>query len=143
MYTPLAPPSDPKALPAYLQTEFARIAAELANPLDRVRMRELPVVPTKFAAGGLHAGGIRLVGENGPELEVTGPARYLSASATAAALSGAGNAALVEEIRALRAQVQELQANTAATAVTSAKAARTLDRVTQGTDTLMTQQVNA
>lgn len=53
MYTPLAPPSDPKALPAYLQTEFARIAAELANPLDRVRLRELPVVPTKFADGWL------------------------------------------------------------------------------------------
>ncbi len=41
-----------------------------------------------FAAGGLHAGGLRLVGERGPELEVTGPARYWNASQTAAMLGG-------------------------------------------------------
>lgn len=41
-----------------------------------------------FAAGGLHAGGLRLVGERGPELEVTGPARYWSTSQTAAMLGG-------------------------------------------------------
>jgi len=35
-----------------------------------------------FAGGGDHRGGARIVGENGPELEVTGPARYFSASQT-------------------------------------------------------------
>lgn len=30
----------------------------------------------RFANGGYHSGGVRLVGENSPELEVTGPARY-------------------------------------------------------------------
>ncbi|MCS3467081.1 lambda family phage tail tape measure protein [Pseudomonas sp. JUb42] len=45
---------------------------------------ELP----KFAKGGFHSGGIRLVGENGPEIEATGPARYWSASKSAAALNG-------------------------------------------------------
>lgn len=35
-----------------------------------------------FAAGGFHRGGLRIVGENGPELEATGPARYFSASQT-------------------------------------------------------------
>lgn len=35
-----------------------------------------------FAAGGFHAGGLRVVGENGPELEATGPARYWTAAET-------------------------------------------------------------
>lgn len=51
-----------------------------------------------FAAGGLHTGGIRLVGERGPELEVTGPARYMS-NATLASMMGNGNN---EELRQLR-----------------------------------------
>lgn len=56
-----------------------------------------------FAAGGLHAGGLRLVGERGPELEVTGPARYWSTSQTAAMLGGGGNSdAVVRELRELR-----------------------------------------
>lgn len=41
-----------------------------------------------FAAGGLHAGGLRIVGEHGPELEATGPARIWNASQTAAMLGG-------------------------------------------------------
>lgn len=51
-----------------------------------------------FATGGLHAGGLRLVGESGPELEVTGPSRIYNASQTAAMLSGGA----AEEVRALR-----------------------------------------
>jgi hypothetical protein len=41
-----------------------------------------------FASGGHHMGGIRLVGERGPELEVTGPARYFSNTDTKAMLGG-------------------------------------------------------
>lgn len=61
-----------------------------------------------FAMGGSFGGGLRLVGENGPELEVTGPSRIYSASQTAAMLSGGGNAnaELVAELRALRADNQ-------------------------------------
>lgn len=51
-----------------------------------------------FQAGGLHNGGMRLVGERGPELEVTGPARYMS-NATLASMMGNGNN---EELRQLR-----------------------------------------
>lgn len=35
-----------------------------------------------FANGGMHTGGLRLVGERGPELEATGAARYYSAPQT-------------------------------------------------------------
>lgn len=56
-----------------------------------------------FAAGGFHVGGLRLVGERGPELEATGPARIWTASQTAAMLGGGGsNAAVLAEIKALR-----------------------------------------
>lgn len=57
-----------------------------------------------FASGGMHSGGLRLVGENGPELEVTGPSRILS-NAQLQGLMGGGqrrDEALVAELRSLR-----------------------------------------
>jgi hypothetical protein len=42
-----------------------------------------------FADGGLHAGGLRLVGERGWEIEATGPSRIWNQAQIAAALSGA------------------------------------------------------
>ena len=42
----------------------------------------------RFAAGGLFGGGVRLVGENGPEVEVTGPARYWSFADTQKMIGG-------------------------------------------------------
>lgn len=41
-----------------------------------------------FANGGDHAGGYRVVGENGPELEATGPSRIFNANQTRDILSG-------------------------------------------------------
>lgn len=58
-----------------------------------------------FASGGFHSGGLRLVGENGPELEVTGPSRIYNASQTAAMLSGGGDSGSVAELRQLRAEI--------------------------------------
>lgn len=46
----------------------------------------------KFASGGDHIGGLRLVGENGPELEATGPARIFNANQTQRILRGAAPA---------------------------------------------------
>lgn len=40
-----------------------------------------------FAAGGDHFGGLRIVGENGPELEFTGPSRIMNAQITRQLLS--------------------------------------------------------
>lgn len=60
-----------------------------------------------FASGGMHAGGLRLVGERGPELEVTGPSRIYSASQTAALLGGGTETA--SEVRALRTEVAGLR----------------------------------
>lgn len=60
-----------------------------------------------FAAGGSHRGGLRLVGEDGPELEVTGPSRIYNASQTQqllAGLQGGSNAEVVAAIRELQRQ---------------------------------------
>ena len=87
-----------------------------------------------FAAGGYHAGGLRIVGENGPELEATGPARIFSAAQTARMFSaGRGDSpALLQELQALRAEVAALRRESVAlqtqTVVNTGKAARQLDR---------------
>ena len=74
-----------------------------------------------YAAGGMFAGGLRLVGERGPELEVTGPARYWSSAQTQAMLSGTGgNDALIAEVRALRAELSEVRAASQRTAQNTA-----------------------
>lgn len=59
-----------------------------------------------YATGGLHPGGLRLVGEEGPELEVTGPARIWSARETKEIL--AGGAATSGEVRALREELRAI-----------------------------------
>lgn len=68
---------------------------------------------TGFAAGGDHKGGLRIVGENGPEPEATGPSRIFTASQTKAMLKGGnasgGFAEVVDELRNLRKQVEALQ----------------------------------
>lgn len=68
-----------------------------------------------FASGGDHSGGWRIVGENGPELEATGPARIFNAGQTRDLMSrlakpSEGGAMLATEIRSLRAEVARLQA---------------------------------
>lgn len=78
-----------------------------------------------FASGGLHTGGIRLVGERGPELEVTGPARIWSAEDTRRMLSGGADAGTADEIRALR---QEQQAQARAQVALEARMVKLLER---------------
>jgi hypothetical protein len=70
---------------------IARMTLEAAGQSDRIA----------FANGGMHSGGLRLVGERGPELEVTGPSRIYSASQTKAMLGG-DNSEVVAELRAMR-----------------------------------------
>lgn len=72
----------------------------------------------RFEFGGHHLGGARLVGERGPELEVTGPARYWSADQTRSILGGGGASgtgygrieALLSQIVEAHRQLRELLA---------------------------------
>lgn len=65
-----------------------------------------------YASGGDFTGGIRIVGENGPELEATGPSRITNTNDLLNRLRNpqAGNAALVDEVRALRAEIAQMRA---------------------------------
>lgn len=60
-----------------------------------------------FAMGGMHSGGLRLVGENGPELEFTGAARYLSNNSLELLGGSQSSSSTTLELRKLR---QEMQA---------------------------------
>ena len=75
--------------------------------------------PSSFADGGSHDGGLRLVGERGPEIEATGPSRIYSNSQTKDLLGGASDAmvrvsqagfqALIKEMQLLRGDVYDLR----------------------------------
>jgi hypothetical protein len=66
----------------------------------------------KFAGGGDHFGGLRIVGEQGPELEATGPARIYSFDQTRRMLTGGdqggNNAALAAAIAELNRNITAL-----------------------------------
>ncbi|OZI31731.1 phage tail protein [Bordetella genomosp. 10] len=90
-----------------------------------------------FAAGGDHAGGLRLVGENGPELEVTGPSRIFNAQQTQSILADSRDQgemiaalhSLLREQQALREELAGLRIEARAAASNTAKTARQLDRI--------------
>lgn len=52
------------------------------SQLDDEMAKAAGITIPAFASGGLHSGGIRLVGEQGPELEFTGPSRIVNNSDT-------------------------------------------------------------
>jgi len=66
---------------------------------------QLRAVP-RFAAGGSHMGGARIVGERGPELEFTGPSQIHSNANTMQMLS---NAPVVSELKELRREMAAMR----------------------------------
>ncbi|WP_343740449.1 tape measure protein [Delftia tsuruhatensis] len=114
---------------------YARDWAEV----ERITGIKLPA----FASGGMHAGGLRLVGERGWEVEATGPARYWNQQQLGQAMRGGGEgidtaaliAALLAEVSALRGDVAGLRAPAEATARNTAplpELGEQFDRVTNG-----------
>jgi tape measure domain-containing protein len=79
-----------EAAASYVGTEYNASA---------MRAQELLNVPG-FANGGTHMGGLRMVGERGPELEMTGPSRIMSHGDLMSALGASRE--MVNEIKELR-----------------------------------------
>ncbi|MAM60868.1 tape measure protein [Maritimibacter sp. UBA3975] len=79
----------------------------LEGQLDALRsqVRSLGATPT-FATGGMHRGGLRIVGERGPEIEATGPSRIFSNSDTRRMLDFSG---LEREMREARREIAALR----------------------------------
>jgi hypothetical protein len=120
----------------------ATTAASLQATLDLISdpTKRLGKIPG-FATGGDFAGGLRIVGERGPELELTGASRIFNADQTARMLSNvSGGWAYTEmaaELKHLREVVAELRglredqrAGLATVARGTTKAAAILERVT-------------
>ncbi len=67
----------------------------------------------KFAMGGYHTGGVRMVGERGPELEATGPSRIFSHNQTASMFKDPdlkdAVRSLKEEVAGLRSEQRQIQ----------------------------------
>lgn len=76
-----------------------------------------------FATGGVHSGGWRVVGEEGAELEHTGPSRIYN---NADSLFDDAN--IVAQLKALREEISYLRADARATAANTKKAANVYDK---------------
>lgn len=116
------------------------IAAALNLPLSDVEQAAAAMGYPKFAAGGRYAGGMALVGEYGPELINFDGGGYVHTAPQTAAMIGNGNAALIDEIVALREEVTMLRAETRATAQHTSKTARLLERAMPDGDALSTRE---
>lgn len=90
-----------------------------------------PDIP-RFAAGGFHRGGLRIVGERGPELERTGPSSITSNGDLKELL---GNRELINQLKKL---ISEMEENTKFNERVSNK----LDALTVGGNTLRVKQVS-
>lgn len=88
-----------------------------------------------FASGGFHSGGLRLVGENGPELEMTGPSRIFSNNDTMQMLSSEG---VIKAIEVMNSNLDMLRAEVRADVQHNAKTAKLLDRVIPDGDSIKT-----
>jgi TP901 family phage tail tape measure protein len=96
--------------------------AALASAIQAESGLTVSTVPG-FASGGMHSGGLRIVGERGPELEATGSSKIMSNSELMSSLGG--NQKLADEMRAMHSDMM-LGLNTMAK--TSNKISRQLER---------------
>jgi hypothetical protein len=109
--------------------------AEINSLVDLLRRANTQAGFASFAAGGYHSGGLRLVGERGPELVFTGPSRIFShqdsmnmfrqSSMTA---SGYYTDDVVDEIRALRQENRQMKEYMYIVAKESIKQRKTLSK---------------
>lgn len=112
-------------------TQNANANAIIQKAIDEMRQAQTSgnvsdgttTTPSKFASGGDFGGGLRIVGENGPELEATGPSRIYNAAQTAEILSGGTTVA--NQISNLR---EEMRASLYAIAKNTGKASDQLQR---------------
>ncbi len=114
-------PSEMAAMGAYIQSTIPDEGTPEWDEWYRKRMG--------YASGGYHPGGIRVVGERGPELEFTGPSRIFSNQQSKALVD---NTELIAEIKALRAEVEELKKS-------NSEINKTLKTVTRGGRAMQTE----
>lgn len=85
-----SPEAQARALGTDAQQEFNRLVNEQIGQTPTVQY---------YATGGMHSGGWRVVGENGPELEYTGPSRIFNNGQTSSMLDMSGMQAELASLR--------------------------------------------
>lgn len=110
-------------------------ASEIA---DNLRANGATSLPT-FAKGGQYAGGLALVGEEGPELINFNSGGYVHTAGETSGLLSQGE--VVECLYALNAKIEMVEAAVRSTAVSNNKIARLLDRVTPDGNSLQVKTV--
>ncbi|MFM9926895.1 phage tail length tape measure family protein [Variovorax sp. H27-G14] len=122
----------------FRQTDSILEVAKRIPELRAIWEKEFGIKLPAFASGGLHMGGARLVGENGPEIEITGPSRILNARQTSSLLGGGSD--LVEAMREVQRILREgnldRRSGAAASVRSTNQIVKKLDAVTDGGDTL-------
>ncbi len=146
---------------AFLQSQFAILTGQ-ARAGDATALSKLPELSKAIEAAGTSTAKsvldveriksylaasldatLAALGQNTsatvetPAVTVATPAASLAIMADGAEKAATQQQALIDEVKGLREQVFALLTTAQATAVSSDKAARTLDRVTQGTDTVV------
>jgi hypothetical protein len=111
-------PANSSVVPAITTTVSEAVPTVTATSNVTTEMVKLPTITSssgnmqdfgvgantdEFAMGGMHDGGWRLVGENGPELEYTGPSRIYNNGQTSEMLN---NGELVAEVKYLREELR-------------------------------------
>jgi hypothetical protein len=114
-----------------------RVSTEYRREFQRTR--ELWQAIPGHALGGI-ASGLSLVGERGPEIaDFRSPARIYPADQTRAVLSGADIKGLLDEIKALRAEVRELRKSADSTAKNTGNTDYTIQAVANGARAFTTE----
>lgn len=119
---------------------IARVTDALGSVVGVSNLGATISIP-KFADGGFHSGGLAMVGEQGPELVNLPPARVFNANDTVAMLGGGANQAMLDELRALRAEVAALRGSAQATAVATRSTAATLAASVNGGQPIGTRAI--
>ena len=114
--------------------QFAKATGRNLSDLESwAKKNNLPT----FANGGQHFGGLRLVGEKGPEIEFTGPSRISSNRDVSRMLD---NREVIAELKLLRKAFDDNTKEARKSAEQNRKTAKTLGAVTQGGTRFRTQQ---
>jgi tape measure domain-containing protein len=97
------------------RTDIGTIASLVAGSEEAAEFDAtgIPRVVPAYADGGTHAGGWRMVGERGPELEYTGPSKVVSNSSSKAMLD---NRAVVAELQSIKPMLASIARSTGRTA---------------------------
>ena len=119
---------DKRIYDQYLTGAGFSSAQDVPGYIDFLRGKGVP----GFAGGGMHSGGLRWVGENGPELEATGPSRIWNAQQLSGAMGGGNTERLESLIEGLTNRVAALQAELVAIKTNTGQMAEQIDEVTEG-----------